>query len=257
MKITSMAKAGLLASALAGSVAQADTIYGLYLGAQGWNVGPEGSFESDQNSLTPTSADFSYDDETATSFYIALEHPVPLLPNIKFRNNDMDISGSVKGTLNFDGVTFTDTAATSGDLTNSDYILYYEVLDNGVVSLDLGINGKHIDGELTVQGKDIAGNPISGTEAFDGVVPMAYASAEIGLPFTGLAVFGDFSYASYDGHTLADYQIGVEYELIDNIAFDISVHAGYRAFELELDDLDGINSDLDATGVFGGVQLHF
>lgn len=254
MKFTRLLQASVLAGAMTTGAAQADMIYGIYLGAQGWQTETSGYFGNDGEDIN--SVQFNYEDETQTSFYVAIEHPVPLLPNIKVRQNDIQVEGDTVGQIEFGGEVFVGTADTDGDITNTDFILYYEILDNDLVSFDIGINGKSIDGEFTMT-DTTDGFSGTSTETFSGVVPMAYAAAEIGLPFTGLSIFGDISYIGFDGHSLQDAQVGIQYAFIDNIAVDVSIQAGFRTFAFELDDLDDISSDITIDGAFAGLQVHF
>ncbi len=266
MKIKQIAQLSLLASALSFSSAQADMIYGIYAGGQGWQLDPSGGF----GSASETNSDgiaFNYEKDTASSIYLALEHPIPIIPNVKIRQNTIKTKGDVKGDFTFGETPFTfSNAQTTLDFSNTDFIIYYEILDNDLVSIDLGLTGKSIDGSILAEG-DNGGNVSTGDagildknvgkEDFSGVIPMIYGAAEVGLPFTGLAVYGDISVISYDGHRLSDYQVGVAYDLVDNIAFDIAAQLGYRSFSLTLDDLEGINSDLDVKGAYLGLEIHF
>ncbi len=173
--------------------------------------------------------------------------------------NNIKIKGSVEGDVPFVFGNINDkfdSPSTYSDFSNTDFILYYEVLDNDLVSIDIGLNGKSIDGSIEVSGLD-SGISRTKTLPFDGVVPLLYGAAEVGLPFTGLAFYGDMSYLKVDGHQLSDYQVGIAYDLVDNIAFDIAVQLGYRSFSLTLDDLDDINSDLDVKGAYLGLEIHF
>ncbi len=51
--------------------------------------------------------------------------------------------------------------------------------------------------------------------------------------------------------------MGIAWEFIDNLAIDVAVKAGYRSMTLELDDVDDINTNIDASGPFAGIQVHF
>ena len=86
---------------------------------------------------------------------------------------------------------------------------------------------------------------------------MLYAYTNIGLPFTGFNVFGEGNFLSVGDHSLYDFQVGVSYELIDNLAVDVNLTLGYRAVQLEVDDLDNLYSNLDFKGVFAGAVVHF
>lgn len=245
----------VFAACLVPLTASADTLLGVYVGAQGWNMDAEGSFGS-----TANQAKFNFDTETQGSFYIALEHPLPLVPNIRIKHNQMDTQGSAKltSTFVFDDSTYSvdSSLATQVDLTNTDFIFYYEVLDNDLISLDFGLNVKRIDGQLDVRNLDDVGQ--SSSEAFTGYVPMVYGAVKVGVPIIpGLGVFAGGSLLSVGDHSLFDYEIGVDYTFVDNVVVDMSLQLGYKSTQLELDDLDDIYSDLEFDGVFAGLEIHF
>lgn len=248
--VTSLA----IASSILAVPAQADTLLGLYVGAQGWNMDTEGGF-ANSASLT----EFDFESETKASFYVALEHPVPLIPNLKVRRTPLDSGGDVVLTSTFtfnDQIFSLDTPLqTQVDMTNTDFILYYELFDNDLVSFDFGINGKYVDGSIFVQ--DAADATNFAEEEFSGVVPMLYSRLQVGLPLTGLGIYAEGSYLAIDDHTLSDYEVALTYEFIDNLAVDMTLQLGYRATMLELEDLDNIYSDLEFSGAFLGLEVHF
>ncbi|MFC3033582.1 TIGR04219 family outer membrane beta-barrel protein [Pseudoalteromonas fenneropenaei] len=249
--------AAALAVASMAPVAHADTLLGFYIGAEGWKADNEGSFAERGNLQN-----FNFKDETFSSFYAALEHPIPLVPNLKIKHTELELTGSTTLTETFefgDTVYRTNTTATTvSDLSHNDFILYYELFDNDLVSFDFGINVKQFDGDLKVTGEDQAtGQSKSETVSFSGYVPMGYLKAEVGLPFTGLSVFAEGSMLSIDDSSIRDYQVGVAWEFIDNMAVDVALRAGYRSMQLELDDVDNIDTDMDFSGPFLGLQLHF
>jgi outer membrane protein len=233
---------------------QADTLLGLYAGAQGWNMQTAGGFSSDG-----TNADFNFEEQTNSNLYVAFEHPLPLIPNIKVQRTIMDTLGET--TLNSQYTFGNEIYAENTDvitdvqLTATDFILYYELFDNDLISFDVGINAKLLDGELLVTQKDDPSN--SSREAFSGPVPMVYSRLAIGVPFTGFGAFVEGSFLSVDDHTLSDYQAALTYSLMENLAVDVTFQVGYRAVELELDDLDNIYSNLEFKGVYAGLEVHF
>jgi outer membrane protein len=170
----------------------------------------------------------------------------------------MDTNGdtNLSGEFNFGGQDYAINTSLRTDLslTTTDYILYYEILDNDVVSIDVGINAKNIDGEISVL--DEQSNSASDA-SFSGYVPMVYSRAEVGLPFTSWSVFAEGSYLSFDDHTISDMQAAIEYRAIDSLALNLNFQLGYRSMNIELDDLDSINTELDFSGVFAGVEFHF
>lgn len=158
----------------------ADTIFGFKVGAGTWNHDPSGNVTVSGAGGIGTSADLKNDlalsDDDEAYAYFSLEHPVPLVPNIKIVKTALTSSGSGNVTTSFDynGTTYniSDPVTTTLQLDQTDFILYYEVLDN-VVSLDVGLNAKYVDGKATVNGDTIT---------FDGYVPMLYAAVELVLP---------------------------------------------------------------------------
>lgn len=238
---------------LTGAV-QADTILGLYVGADGWRTSADGGVA---NSSQLQGLNFA--DKTQTSYYVALEHPLPLVPNIRLQHNQLESSGvtSLNTDFTFNNTTFAAGTLLQNDtkLTNTDYVLYYEVLDNDLVSLDLGINGKHIKGTVAVAGT--AANGLATSQRASQLIPMLYASAIVGLPLTGLDVFTQGSYVSLDGNRVYDVQAGVAYAVLDNLAVNMRLKLGYRAVNVQLDDVDNLHADIDFKGVFAGIELHF
>lgn len=240
-------------AAVATAPAQADTLLGAYVGAQGWNMGVEGGFANEE-SLT----EFSYDDQTNSSLYVALEHPVPLIPNLKLVRTTMDTSGftNLNSQFEFNGELYSANTDVSTDfeMSATDIILYYEILDNDLISVDIGLNGKYLDGTIVVSESE---SNRTATEEFSGVIPMAYAKAEVGLPFTGLGVYAEGSFLAIGDHSVSDIQAALTYSFVESLALDMTLQAGYRAVTVELDDIDDFYADLEFNGVFVGLEFDF
>ncbi len=232
---------------------QADTLLGVYAGGQMWAMETEGAFASN-NDLSS----FRFDDERNASLYVAFEHFVPLILNAKIISTSMDTDGTavLANQFSFGGESFAVDANLSTDLALStiDYILYYEILDNDLFSFDIGVNAKKIDGDITVVDQDTGS---VSDMSFSGYIPMAYSRAELGLPFTNWSIFAEGSYLSLNDHTVSDLQAALEYRLIDSLAVNLTMQIGYRAMNIELDDLDGVYSELEFSGAYAGIEFHF
>lgn len=234
-------------------MANADMLLGIYAGAQGWNTSTSGGFASEN-----ATADLDFDDKTNSSFYVALEHFVPLVPNVKLARTTLNADGdtTINTNFEFDGNTYVagESIYTESDVTTTDIILYYELFDNDLVSFDLGINAKYIDGTFIANSND---GTTTGEQDFSGVVPMVYSRVAVGLPFTGLGAYAEGSYLSIDDHKLSDFQVALTYSLLDNIAVDMTFQLGYRDVTVDIEDLDDVYADLGYDGVFAGVEVHF
>jgi outer membrane protein len=152
--------------------------------------------------------------------------------------------------IDFNGSIFfaSDPIATDVHLKQTDLVLYYELLDN-VVSLDLGVGGRLIDGHV-----EVASTLEVARAEFKGVLPMLYAKARADLPFGGFWVGAEAQGLGYDGNSLIDAtaQIGWESK------WGIGAEAGWRMFHMELDDYDEISgADFDVSGPYLALNLHF
>jgi outer membrane protein len=242
-----------VAALMCGS-AQADTLLGLYIGGQVWANEASGSFGEGLDNQSV----FEFDDENQGSFYVAFEHPIPLIPNIKIASTTLDTVGGTQIATNFkfNNVTYTAESEidTTLDASFVDYTLYYEVFDNDLLTFDFGLTARDLDASINVI------EPVSKLQSdldVSGIIPMAYLSTIIGLPFTGLNVFAEANFISYDDQTVYDAQVGVSYAILDNLAVDFDVTLGYRTVKMELNDLDNFYSDLTYDGFFAGAVVHF
>jgi len=91
-----------IATLLTASV-QADTLLGLYIGGQIWVSQADGTFGEGADNQ----AAFDFNDENQSNFFVALEHPIPLIPNIKIASTTLDTVGgaSISGSFTFEGET--------------------------------------------------------------------------------------------------------------------------------------------------------
>lgn len=244
--------AAALAIALGGAsgAARADTLFGLYAGVGQWESEPSGHARSGDTRVD-LETDLDLGEERNDIAYLRVEHGVPLLPNLRLNYAGLRSDG--RNTLGrdivFEGQEFSvaETVSSQVDLTQIDAIFYYELLDN-VVSLDLGVAARWIDGEVSIR---------SATESaradFTGVLPMLYARSELALPF-GLWVAAEVQGVAYSGNRLVDgsAQLGWRSGL------GLGAELGWRRYELKLDDFDDMDSArIEFDGPYLAVNFHF
>ena len=252
-----IALAAALASVLSTNV-QADAL-GIYLGGQIWDNQASGTFGDASSQI-----DFNLEDETPSSFFIAFEHPLPLIPNARIASTSLETQGmtTLGDDFDFDDETFLKGADVNAnfDVSYVDYTLYYELFDNDLLSFDFGITARDFDGDVTVSTQATSSAGVvaqSDTIAVTDIVPMLYVATTVGLPLTGLNLYAQGNFLSIDDHTLYDYEIGVSYELVDNFAIDINLNAGYRSVKLDLEDLNNLYTNIEFDGAFVGTTIHF
>jgi len=239
--------APVVALSLLPGIAQADII-GAKIGIEGWQQDSSGGI-TEQDATIP---DSSLADDAKAGAYLVVEHPVPLLPNIKLRYSNFDTDGEVTTNFSIGGIDFTQGAYLDVEASALDLTLYYELLDLDILSLDAGVTIRYLEADFYAESASL-----SADDDFTAPIPMLYASALVGLPFTGLYAKAEGNYLGYDGSSISDMQLAVGYEFVDNLAIDMAIEIGYRSTLLEIDDIDDIYADLDYSGVFVALQAHF
>lgn len=231
--------------------AAADFI-GLYLGLGSWQGTPTGNIGRTDIDLDST---LNLEEQSNKFAYIAIEHPIPLLPNLRVQHSEMNWSDSAlieSGTdLNGNPFTTTQQADIALDLTHTDATFYYEVLDN-IIDFDLGVTARLFDGEASLIG-------ITQQESIEleAVVPLLYGKLGVSVPTTGLAAELSANWINVDDFRLVDWSAQLNYEFDVLPAMDAAIILGYRSQLIELDDLDELQSDARFDGYFLALQLHF
>jgi outer membrane protein len=234
---------------LAAPFASADTILGVYAGAGAWMTGTSGYIGSDVD----LEDDLKLDNTTSSQFYVALEHPVPLIPNVRIKRTDLTIDGDGTVTKDVGDIKLAGDVKSTLDLSHTDFTLYYEILDNWI-SLDIGLTARLFDGSVSFKGD--LGNA-NNNEDLSFVVPMGYAMAQFELPLSGLYVGGDVNFIGMSGNTLSDINVQVGYDFPLPV-IDLGVAVGYRQFGLKLDDdLGDFETDVDVSGPYVNATFHF
>jgi len=170
------------------------------------------------------------DDHFSYTFEASLEHFVPLIPNAKIGRS------SVEGDFY--------------EYTKTDATLYYEFLDNDLISIDAGIGLTQLsDGLVNDSGVSVN---------FSGVLPHLYAAAEVGIPATPLFLFAKGTGISYADNKMLDTSVGVKFS-IPLVLVNIEFQGGYRTQTFDLVGYDNLNIDFDAetSGLFAGVNIDF
>lgn len=217
-----MMRSAIWALTLAAANVSAAMILGFGVEADYYNPEASGNFSYKGSNTT-----FSNDQESGYQIGAYLEHPVPVLPNIRLDlTSEMTFSGG----------------GNSVSLKQLDITPYYEILDN-VVDLDIGITCKVIDGK-------VAG---SLNESFSEVIPMGYLGAALMVPGLPVGISGNVKYVGYNGDAFTDAKIKATWD----IAAGVQAQAGYRYESLKLDNRFDITADATFKGPFVGLGFTF
>lgn len=224
--------------------AQADVIGGS-VEATYWQAGYSGQVTEGANTVDLEN-DLNFDDSGVVEIAATLEHPVPVLPNIRIKHISLDETANGTLSTTFDGITFSGPVETNLDLSHYDLIMYYEILDN-YVSVDLGLDIKVFDGQL-----DISNATESSNTEIDEVVPLPYVSAEIALPLTDLSFGAEVSGVKYSDSSMYDAKARLRQGF--SLAF---IEIGYRQMAIDIEDVSDIDVDLDLSGAYISTGLDF
>lgn len=231
--------------------AQADSVLGVYAGADLWQSNNSGRFGNNE----PMQA-FDFKDRSQQAFYVAFEHLVPIVPNLRVQHVSIQTPGEamLDDNFAFAGRRFNAGSQITSSLIlrSTDYILYYELFDNPLLSFDLGVSAKHLKADFVVTNAEGAG-----TEQLNQWLPMLYLDTKVSILATGLDVFLSGSLSAVKDGQLYDVQAGVAYQLVDTLLVDTRLKLGFRSMDLRVDPLDNLYADMTFKGVFAGIELHF
>ncbi len=243
-KVSSLA---ILLTAISGA-ASADFV-GLNIGAAQWMPDISGSFSSTGANSVDLNSDLGYSDQTSTSLSVSFEHPIPLIPNVKYTG--YDLSSKSKSTLSspitFDGNSYSADISSTLDLSHNDIVLYYELLDNWI-NIDIGLDFKKFDGKVS-----ISDSSTTSSITVDETIPSLYLAARVDLPFTGLYVSANIQQLSIGDNSVEDTTLLIGYET----SIGLGIEGGFKTFTLELNDASDLNTNLKYDGLFLNGYFHF
>ena len=238
---------------LAIGTAEAEFI-GLDIGASRWAPGLNNNYRNSESGSIDLVDDLDRENPSQSSMVLILEHPIKMLPNIKYRGYELDSSNrlTLDSNINVNGQTFIsgNELTSTYDLSHNDVVLYYQLLDNRL-NLDLGVDLKSFDGEVSLDGST------STSVEVDETIPLLYLSARYDLPNSGFYVganinaniidLGLSKSSAQDSTILLGYDSGS----------GLGVEGGYKSFSLDLDDVDILDDDLQYDGVFLNGYFNF
>jgi outer membrane protein len=197
--------------------------------------------------------DLDVNNPAQTSMVLILEHPISVLPNIRYQGynlysserSDVNMEANNSGSEAIAGKT-----TTTFDLNHEDIVLYYQLLNNWI-DLDMGVDLKRFDGQVSQAGT--TGSSID----VDETIPLLHLSARIELPVNGLYVGANINANVIDlglsQSTAQDSTILLGYES----GTGLGIEGGIKSFSVELNDSDSLNTNLEYDGLFLNGYFNF
>jgi len=202
------------------------------------------------NDTVDVKNDLGWKDDKASMGYLYIEHPIPIIPDIRLGYTSLNMGGTntITSSFTYNGVTYnaSDTVTSNVDLSHTEIALYYQIIDTGI-DLDLGLNFKFFNGKVNF--KDTLNNKASST--INATVPMLYGALTIPLG-GGFKLAGDISTISYNNDAFTDYLVRLRYDS----DYLLGVELGYRSIHLKYQDANKY-AKLDMKGPYIMATLSF
>lgn len=184
--------------------------------------------------------------ESNSMLILAIEHPVPVLPNIRLAHSQINFSGqalAVYDTLSAD-------IPGEIDLSHTDLTAYYR-LPVPLLDLNLGLTGRFYDGHIQSQ----VANAQLQTEYLH-----IYLATRFDIPVTGLAIGADINAGDNGDERGVDIDAWLQY----TSPIGLGVIAGYRSLDIDLESTAraagskvALLAEFEVTGPYLGISYRF
>ena len=231
-----------------------------------WTAEPSGGMDdADTGAGLNMEDDLNMDDSEEGQLWAYFEHPVPLIPNVRLQQSNLDVAGD-DGDFDYTLQTpFGDFDAAIEDIDSrldldmDDFIVYWSplpenILTLGVLSLDIGLNIRNVSGDLYMEGEDTTvGDTHTVDEDISATVPMGYGSLRANIPGTGVSLGGAISTLSFGDNEFTDTTLDVAWRS----SMGLGVRGGVRTIDLVLEDAGDVDLDMEFSGAFLGAFYQF
>jgi outer membrane protein len=203
-------------------------------------------------------------DKTKPWAKFKLEHPIPLIPNIKLAYMPMkfDGSGNVDKTVKWGDNTYDLEAGfnLSVKLDRIDTTLYYnfpfiKTATAGKLDVEFGLNVRTLMFDAKLSGTATGVGSISESASITLPIPMGHLAAEI-RPISLVSLVGELNYIGYKNNAYYDYVAGLRLNSRVRTPLKPFVEVGYRHEKLKIDE-EGVKTDLKIKGLYGLVGVRF
>lgn len=217
-----------------------------------WGATPTGTVASGDDDFD-LEDDLGFDRNGANMFMAEVEHPVPVLPNVRLRHSRLDDESrsTVTTTRRFGPATFgtNDEVRSTYDLEMTDATFYYSPLDNWI-AVDLGITARRLDFDVFLENRDTGERDRAGGSTW---LPLGHLGGRVDLPLTGVYAAAEVNAISTGDESMRDARASLGWEMTSNFG----VALGYRELSVEFDDVDDLSADVDFVGPFATATLRF
>jgi len=231
------------------AVTFADTIGGeVSMGLYSHTVDGTSKYKAQDSVDFKDTLDFSRTQDVFFKAYI--EHPLPLVPNIKFAYHTLDYKGEkLVSSISWGDVAgFTGTISSQLTLNYTDITLYYELLDNWI-EVDGGLTFRTLKGDMSINSR-LSSDSLSYSEP----IAMLYGKARLAIPSTDISLQGEFNFMPLGSTSSYDLEFSARYTFDAGLGLEL----GYKSLYLESDALASrLTSDFSVSGPYAAVVWDF
>jgi outer membrane protein len=201
--------------------------------------------------------DLDLEADSNSYMYLRFDHFIPIVPNLRVEMQNYSASGSGAVTGQFGDLTLTGATETDITLNQQDIILYWGIpglnaLTLGILDLEVGLDIKQIEGEVTL-------TTATGTETadFNTPIPLGYAAVLVDIPVipVGLEVsVKQLGSVVNESKAKVDVTLPLPIPLLE-----IALEAGVKQQTIEITDdlVDNLNVTIENSGMFFGANVKF
>lgn len=196
-----------------------------------------------------------FSDNNWQNWSVAFEHPVPLVPNMMLRRQTASWNGTtqLEGNLQLATQLFARQSQVDNmlDLKSTDVSFYYEVLDNNLLALDIGMTAMDYDAQVAVF------EPISTSRSASGLLPLLYNNLTVYVWGTDTALFWQGNYTDFRRQHWSQTKVGLSREFVDLKALTVALKIGWQQQSVKLTDKDQLDADFQIKGPFLALEADF
>ncbi len=199
---------------------------------------------------------WSLQDVNGLAWAARFEHPIPLLPNFAARYQQHEYSAQAPL---LDSLRLGQTVYSAGQniwqyqkYQNYDVTAYYELLDNPLFSVDLGLTAR----QLKIK-SELNTSVVKNAADLSVLLPMLYLDTELGVWGTDTVVFAKGNYSRYQSDLTYDWQAGIAWRFVDVAMFQAYLRVGWQNNKLVISDRDHLDVQAQNSGGFAGLYFDF
>ena len=200
----------------------------------------QGVYETDDNDGIELVDDLDTESSRPSSMVLILEHPISALPNIRYQGQ---VSSSDETETVRQNASPINKSRTSFDLSQDDIVLYYQI-SGAKLDLDLGVDLKRLDGELSFADTD------QNRVQIDETIPLLYLSARYDLSdsgfYLGAHINADVIDLGISNSSAQDSTIMLGYDT----GSGLGIEGGFKYFSLDLGSEFEQDSSLEYDGLY-------